>query len=61
LDSTNYRPKSGNWNQDGGITIETFYFTALEKGFCKVNLFEHRVWEVNIPPINTFQLNVNVK
>jgi predicted secreted protein len=61
IDSTNYRPKSGNWNQDGGVTIETFYFTGERKGNCIINLIEHRIWEKNIAPINTVQFNVIVK
>ncbi|OGU28575.1 MAG: hypothetical protein A2057_16930 [Ignavibacteria bacterium GWA2_35_9] len=61
IDSTSYRPKSGNWNQCGGVTIETFYFCGIKKGNCEVNLFEHRVWESNIKPINTIQFNVIVK
>ncbi|OGU51761.1 MAG: hypothetical protein A2080_13525 [Ignavibacteria bacterium GWC2_36_12] len=61
IDSTNYRPKSGNWNQVGGVTIETFYFCGIKKGNCTVNLFEHRVWESSISPINTIQFNVIVK
>jgi predicted secreted protein len=61
IDSTNYRPKSGNWNEVGGVTIETFYFCGRERGNCKVNLYEHRAWESNIEPINTIQFNVVVK
>ena len=61
IDSTNYRPKSGNWNQVSGVTIETFYFCGIKKGNCIVNLFEHRVWESNIEPINNIQFNVIVK
>ena len=61
IDSTNYRPKSGNWNQVGGVTIETFYFCGIKKGNCLINLFEHRVWESNIEPINTIQFNVIIK
>lgn len=61
IDSTSYRSKSGNSNQDGGVTIETFYFCGIERGNCKVNLFEHRVWESNVEPINNIQFNVIVK
>ena len=61
IDSASYRPKSGNWNQVGGVTIETFYFCGIKKGNCIVNLFEHRAWESNIAPINTVQFNVIVK
>lgn len=61
VDSINYRPKSGNWNQVGGITVETFYFCSKRTGQCKINLIEHRVWENNVPPINTVQFNVIVR
>ena len=61
IDSTNYKPKSDNWNQDGGVTIETFYFCGIKSGNCIVNLFEHRVWESNVEPINNIQFNVIVK
>ena len=60
IDSTNYRPKSGDWNQVGGVTIETFYFCGIKKGNCIVNLFEHRAWESNIAPITTVHFNVIV-
>ena len=60
IDSTNYRPKSGDWNQVGGVTIETFYFCGIKKGNCIVNLFEHRTWESNIAPINSVHFNVIV-
>ena len=59
IDSTNYRPKSGDWNQVGGVTIETFYFCGIKKGNCIVNLFEHRAWESNIAPITTMANNIN--
>ena len=60
IDSTNYRPKSGDWNQVGDVTIETFYFCGIKKGNCIVNLFEHRAWESNIAPITTVHFNVIV-
>ena len=60
IDSTKYRPKSGDWNQVGGVTIETFYFCGIKKGNCIVNLFEHRAWESNIAPITTVHFNVIV-
>ena len=60
IDSTNYRPKSGDWNQVGGVTIETFYFCGIKKGNCIVNLFEHRAWESNIAPITIVHFNVIV-
>ncbi len=61
VDSTNYRPKSGNWNQVGGLTVETFYFCSKKTGQCKINLIEHRGWESDVPPINTVQFNVIVR
>ena len=61
VDSTNYRPKSGNWNQVGGLTVETFYFCSKKTGQCKVSLFEHRGWESDVSPINTVQFNVIVR
>ena len=61
MDSTNYRPKSGNWNQVGGITRETFYFSGIKKGDCKINLYEHRAWESNVAPINTVNFRVVIQ
>ena len=61
IDSTSYRPQSGNWNQVGGVTIETFYFCGIRTGQCVVNLIEHRVWEKDVPPINSVQFSVIVK
>jgi predicted secreted protein len=61
IDSTNYRPKSGNWNQIGGVSIETFYFCGIKKGNCRVKLFEHQAWESNIAPINTIQFNIIIE
>jgi len=60
IDSTSYRPKSGDWSQVGGVTIETFYFSGKRKGHCIINLIEHRSWEINIAPINTVQIRVIV-
>jgi predicted secreted protein len=61
IDSTSYRPKSGNWNQVGGLTIETFYFRGKKSGQCFVKLIEHQVWEKDVPPINTIQFSAIVK
>ena len=61
VDSTNYKPKSGNWNQVGGITVETFYFSGIKKGDCKINLYEHRAWESNVAPINTVNFRVVIQ
>jgi predicted secreted protein len=61
VDSTSYKPKSGNWDQVGGLTVETFYFCSKKTGQCKVNLIEHRGWESDVSPINTVQFNVIVR
>jgi predicted secreted protein len=61
MDSTSYRPKSGNRNQCGGLTVETFYFRGKRSGLCFVRLIEHQVWEKDVPPINTIQFSINVK
>jgi predicted secreted protein len=60
LDSTAYRPRSGNWNQVGGITVETFYFRAAGPGMCTVELSQRRRWEPNVPPIQTVRFFVFV-
>lgn len=57
LDSTNYI-----WgNQVGGITTKNFYFRGVMAGSCGIDLFEHRVWESNVAPINTVHFSVMVK
>ncbi len=60
IDSTSYRPKSGNWNQVGGVTIETFYFRTMRSGKSIVEMIEHRGWEPNVPPIETLKFTVLV-
>jgi predicted secreted protein len=61
IDSTSYAPKSGNPDQIGGITIETFYFCTLKTGLCKITLVERRGWEPEeIEPINSISFNVRV-
>lgn len=60
IDSINYRPKSGDWSQDGGITIEKFYFTAKRSGQCIILLNERRIWEEDIAPINSVKYSINV-
>jgi predicted secreted protein len=61
IDSTSYRPKSGNLNLCGGITVATFYFRGKKSGLCFVKLIEHQVWVKDVPPINTIRFSVNVK
>ena len=60
LDSTSYRPKSGNWNQVGGMTVETFYFQATKTGKCSIALDERQGWLPNVPPINSVRFSVVV-
>ena len=60
LDSTSYRPKSGNWNQVGGMTVETFYFQATKTGECSVALDERQGWLPNVPPIHSVRFGVIV-
>jgi predicted secreted protein len=61
IDSTCFAPKSGNPNQIGGITIETFFFCTLQKGQSVINLIEQRIWEPpEVPPINSLSFTVIV-
>jgi predicted secreted protein len=60
LDSTSYRPKSGNWNGVGGMTVETFYFRTTKTGECSIALDERQGWLPNVPPINSVRFSVVV-
>ena len=60
IDSTSYRPKSGNWNQVGGVTIETFYFHTMRYGKSDIEMIEHQAWMPNVPPIDTIRFIVSV-
>ena len=60
VDSTSYRPKSGNPNQVGGLTIETFYFCTSKVGRSDISLAERRSWEQGIPAIDSVAFSVNV-
>jgi predicted secreted protein len=60
IDSTIYRPKSGNWNQVGGLTIETFYFRTLRTGKSPIAMIEHQAWMPKVPPIDTLRFIVSV-
>jgi hypothetical protein len=52
IDSTMFRSKRGQ-NVPGGLTVETFYFRTIMNGRCTLCLKECRLWEKDIPPINT--------
>jgi predicted secreted protein len=60
LDSMKYRPNSGNWNMEGGLTVETFYFRATKIGECTIDLSERRGWLTKLPPINSVRFTVTV-
>ena len=60
LDSTSYRPKSGNWNIVGGLTVETFYFRTLKTGQCSITLVQRQGWLPDVPPIDSVQFTVIV-
>ena len=60
LDSTSHRPKSGNWNTVGGLTVETFYFRATKTGQCSIALDERQYWLPNDPPLNSVRFSVVV-
>ncbi|HUI31183.1 MAG TPA: protease inhibitor I42 family protein [Candidatus Acidoferrales bacterium] len=55
IDSVHFRPYSGRADQIGGLTIETFYCTAIRTGVCTFALRELRGWEINIPPIDSMR------
>ena len=61
LDSTNYRPQSGDKFVDGGLTVETFYFRITSAGRCTIDLIQHRGWESGIRPIQTVHFAVVVQ
>lgn len=61
LDSTRYRPKSGNWSIEGGLTVETFYFRALHAGQSAIDLGERQEWMKDVPPISTVRFVVMVR
>ena len=60
IDSTCYTPKSGNWNQIGGVTVETFFFCTVQTGQSVVTLIEHRQWEPNVPAIDSLTFTLVV-
>jgi hypothetical protein len=60
LDSTRYRPKSGNWNLCGGMTVETFYFQTTTPGRCSIAMDEQQGWLRNVAPVSTIRFDVVV-
>ena len=60
IDSTCCRPASGDWNQVGGYTIESFHFRTIHSGLCSVHLIEHQAWIPEVPPIHTCSFTVAV-
>jgi predicted secreted protein len=60
LEKTTYRPKSGDWNVCGGMTVETFLFRTTKPGECTISLAERQAWMPEVPPINSFQVTVIV-
>jgi hypothetical protein len=60
LDSTSFRSKSDQ-QVAGGLAVETFFFRTINNGKSIVNLKECRVWEQDVPPINTLSFGVFVK
>jgi inhibitor of cysteine peptidase len=51
----------GTQPQPGGGGTFTFHFTAKSKGNTHLKLIYHRSFEKDKPPIETFELTVNVK
>lgn len=60
IDSTRFRPKNGNWNQVGGITIENFHFYTMRYGRSDIKLMQLRGWLPSVPPIDTVRFSVLV-
>jgi predicted secreted protein len=60
IDSISFRPKDEDLELIGGNTIQTFYLTSKTNGNCIIDIIEHRVWESDIEPINTFKCYINV-
>jgi len=60
IDSASFRPVGGNWNQVGGLTIETIVFEAIRSGECLVSLDQRRVWEPGVPPIQSVRFTLVV-
>ncbi len=60
LDSTKVKPKDSVIIL-GGLMTETFYFRVIRSGTCSITLSELRVWEKNVPPINTIRFDIIAK
>jgi hypothetical protein len=62
LDSTKYRPKSGNWDMGmvGGMTVATFYFRTTKIGKCTIDLAERQGWLPNNPPNSSVRFSIYV-
>jgi predicted secreted protein len=60
LESTSYRPKNGDWNICGGLTVETFHFRTLTDGLCSITLVQRQGWLPDVPPIAAVQFTVLV-
>ena len=54
-------PKSGSWDQVGGLTVETFHCCTKHLGTSMFNLKEHQVWLKDIPPIDSLLICSLVK
>jgi predicted secreted protein len=61
IDSTNYRPKNDGPVIPGGLTVETFYFRAIQAGQSTLDLSERQEWLKDVPPINTIRFAVIVR
>ena len=53
IDSTSYRPKSGRWDQVGGLTVETFHCCTKHLGTSMLKLKEHQAWLKDVSPIDS--------
>lgn len=60
IDSISFRPKDEDLELDGENTIQTFYLTSKTNGQSIIKVIEHRIWESDIEPINTFKFFINV-
>ena len=53
------------YKSDSGLTgsggVNTYTFRAVESGNTQLSMVYHRSWEKDIPPIETFDLDVTVK
>jgi predicted secreted protein len=61
IDSTCFVPKSGNPDQIGGVTIETFYFCTMTTGQSKISFVERHSWDSDeMPPNNSISFTVSL-